>query len=85
MSMLCRQKIQLCQALLLLRINSTERLREKLMQLPDEFLTRWLKKNIHFATDMSKNELTEFGKVSDSFSAIFSKMATQFGVWGTSL
>ena len=58
-----RQKIQLCQALLLLRINSTERLREKLMQLPDDFLTNWLKKNLQFAVDVPSAKLTEFGKV----------------------
>ena len=58
-----RQKIQLCQALLLLRINSMERLREKLVQLPEEFLTSWLKKNLHFAVDASSVRLTEFGKV----------------------
>ena len=60
------QKIQLCQALLLLRINSTERLREKLMQLPDEFLTHWLKKNLDFVIDDASNMLTDFGKVTDT-------------------
>ena len=58
-----RHKIQLCQALLLLRINSMERLREKLAQLPDEFLTRWLKRNLGFAIDVEAVRLTEFGKV----------------------
>ena len=58
-----RQKIQLCQALLLLHINSMERLREKLTQLPEEFLTNWLKKNLQFAVDASSARLTEFGKV----------------------
>lgn len=59
----CRHKIQLCQALLLLRINSTERLREKLVQLSEEFLTNWLKRNLHFAIDTSSTRLTEFGRV----------------------
>jgi hypothetical protein len=40
-----------------------ERLREKLVQLPEEFLTNWLKKNLQFAVDASSARLTEFGKV----------------------
>ena len=53
--------------MLLLRINSTERLREKLMQLPDDFLTNWLKKNLQFAVDASSPKLTEFGKVRGAY------------------
>jgi hypothetical protein len=62
-----------------------ERLREKLVQLPEEFLTNWLKKNLQFAVDASSARLTEFGKVWRRFLQIYpifsvSKLIT---IWDT--
>lgn len=56
-------KGQLCQVILLLRLEREEEAKSIIRQLPEEFLTSWLKDNVGVVMDTSSMTLTQLGKV----------------------